>query len=35
MYALATKLYQQQQTNPEQGQEEKKDDVKEAEYEEK
>ncbi len=36
MYALATKLYQQQQTNPEQGTtEEKKDDVKEAEYEEK
>ncbi len=35
MYALATKLYQQQQSNPEQGQEEKKDDVKEAEYEEK
>ena len=36
MYALATKLYQQQQANPEQGNsEEKKDDVKEAQYEEK
>ena len=36
MYALATKLYQQQQTNPGQGTtEEKKDGVKEAEYEEK